>query len=285
MDVMSDPEAKTQPLPTIQSGRPDDVVVVQRPPRRKRRGLAAVIAVIVVLALIVAAFFVGDYFARKAATNYVAQQAATAAGLNSTRGIHVNLGKGYFLLQAISGRINDVTVTIDPLTVQHITGSLTITAHGVPVDTTQPVNSLQVQVTVPVSSIAAKVSTLPQLKKIGVRLTTSGQHLVFSIPFTVFGQKIPIGITATPGVKAGKATLAIDGIELGQNRIPAAQLNQIVPGLSSLLASGQSLCIASALPKELVLRSITVQGKSLHFTLDGNGAKLDHASLSARGSC
>jgi hypothetical protein len=285
MDVMSDPEAKTQPLPTVQSGRSDEAIAPQRPPRRKRRGLAAVITIIVVLGLLVAAFFVGDYFARKAATNYVAQQAATAAGLSSTQHIHVNLGTGYFLPQVISGRINDVSVTIDPLTVQGITGSLAITAHGVPVDTTQPVQSLQVHVTVPVSSIATKASTVPQLKKLGVTLSTSGQHLLFSIPFTIFGQKIPVGITATPGVKAGKATLAIDGIELGQNRIPAAQLDQILPGVSTLLASGQSLCIASSLPKELVLTNITLQGKALHFTLDGNGAKLDHASLSARGTC
>ena len=282
---MSDPDAATLPLPIVPSGRSDDPAGTPNKPRKKRRGLAAVIAIVVVLALLVAAFFVGDYFARKAATNYVAEQAATAAGLSTTDNIHVSLGSGFFLPQILAGHIDTVRVSIDPLTVQGITGTLVISAHDVPTDTTKPVGQLRVDVTVPVKSIAAKADTVPQLKKVGIKLTTSGKHLVFAFPLVLFGQTIPIGVTATPGVAKGKAVLAIDGIQLGQNRIPASQLDRIIPGLSSFLKSGQSLCIASALPKEFTLTSITLKDKSLHFTLNGDGAFLDHAALSRKGTC
>ena len=88
---------------------------VAEAPRKKHRGRRALIVLLVVVVVLVAGFFVGDYFAKKYATGYVRDQVASALGLPSTAPVTVDLGSGSILLQAASGQINDVNITIDPI--------------------------------------------------------------------------------------------------------------------------------------------------------------------------
>src|ERR1700761_6291269 len=127
-------------------------------PRKRHRGRRALIAVLVIVVLLVAAFFVGDYFARKAAASYVQQQVATALDLSSTKPVTVTFGSGSLLLQALSGRIDSVDVGVDPLVVNGLTGTATLTAMGVPLSSTVPVQSLGVVVRVPSTTVKTAIS-------------------------------------------------------------------------------------------------------------------------------
>lgn len=254
-------------------------------PRKRRRGLAAFIVILVVVVLAVVAFFVGDALARQYATGVIQKQMAKAAGTTSPKDVHVSFGTGSFLIQYLTGDIQHVSVNISPVTAAGITGSLKIRATDVPTDLDKPVGTLRVGVVVPVTSLSAKVATVPQLKSLGVRVKPAGTNLQFSGILAVFGQKIPIGVTATPHVVAGKPGLSLDKILLGQNTIPVSQFETVVPGLANVLKSGASLCIASSLPKEFVLTGVAVVGQDLTFTLNGDGAKLNDASLSQKGTC
>ena len=123
------------------------------------------------------------------------------------------------------------------------------------------------------------------MKSLGVSMKPAGTNLQFNAILAVFGQKIPIGVTATPHVVSGKPGLSLDKILLGQNTIPVSQFEAVVPGLAAVLKSGGSLCIASSLPKEFSLTGVRVSGQNLAFTLNGDGAKLNDASLSQKGTC
>jgi hypothetical protein len=254
-------------------------------PRKRRRGLTAFVVILVVLVLLVVAFFVGDALARQYATGVIQKQMAEAVGAASPKDVHVSLGDGSFLLQYLGGDIRHVAVSVDPARVEGITGSLKIRATDVPTDLDKPVGTLRAVVVVPVSSLSAKVAAIPQLGSLGVSLKGAAKSLQFSAILAVFGQKIPIGVTATPHVVAGKPGLTLEKILLGQNAIPVSQFEAVVPGLADVLKSGASLCIASSLPKEFVLTGVSVSGQNIDFTLSGDGAKLNDASLAQKGSC
>jgi hypothetical protein len=278
---VSDPDAVTRPLPTTA----DETAVPHPAPRKRRRGVIALVVVLIVLVLLVVAFFVGDAVAKQYATAYVRDRVATALELKSTKSVHVDLGSGSLIFQALGGRIDDVRVTVDPLTVEGLTGSAVLVAHGVPLDSNTPVTRLSVAVTAPVSTISSKLGSIPELKNLGATVSISGKHVLIGGKLSLFGQSIPLGLSLTPGVSSGRPTFAIDAITIGKNQIPASQLDTVLPGFSDLVKSGQSFCIASALPKDFVLTGMSVHDKALTYTFTGDGVKLNEASLSKKGTC
>jgi hypothetical protein len=254
-------------------------------PRKKRRGRRGLIALLVVVVVLVGAFFVADYVAKKIATSYVQEQVATALDLSSTAGVAVNLGSGSILLQAASGSIDNVTVDVDPLVVDGLSGSATLTAHGVPLSSTTPVQQLQVNITVPETTIGKAITAVPALKQFNPVATVSGSHVVVTGTVAILGFAQKVGVTLNPTVTAGRPGFAIQAAQFDGASISIAQLNNYVPGLSSALQSATSLCIANALPKSFVLTGITLRGTSLVSTFSGNGVELNSASLSEKGTC
>ncbi|HEX4442682.1 MAG TPA: LmeA family phospholipid-binding protein [Galbitalea sp.] len=254
-------------------------------PRRKHRGRRALIALLVVVLVLLVGFFVADYFAKKAATAYVQQQVATALDLSSTAPVAVDLGPGSILVQAATGSIDDVTVTVDPLVIDGLSGTANLTAHGVPLSSTTPVKTLNVNITVPESTIDQAITEVPALKQFKPVVTIAGSRVAVNGTVYILGFAQKIGVTLIPTVSAGKPGFAIKTAEFDGATISVAQLNHYIPGLSAALQSATSLCIANALPKSFVLTGITLQGKSLVSTFSGDGSELNSASLSQKGSC
>jgi hypothetical protein len=258
------------------------VVVV---PRRKHRGRNALVAFLVVLVLLVVAFFVGDYFAKKYAESYVQQRVATALDLSSTAPVSVDLGSGSILLQAASGSISDVTVTVNPLVIDGLAGSATLTAEGVPLSSTSPVQTLQVAVDVPQTTITQAIAQIPAIAQFKPTVTVSGNTVGVAGSFSVLGFVQHLSVSMTPTVAAGVPEFRIETARFNGATISVTQLDKDIPGLATVLQSGTSLCIANELPKDFVLTGISIQGDSLVSTFSGNGVELNDASLSQRGTC
>jgi hypothetical protein len=254
-------------------------------PRTRHRGRNALIVIVVIVLVLVAAFFVGDYFAKKYATNYVRDQIASSLGLPSTAPVTVDLGSGSILLQAATGRINDVNVTVDPIVLDGLAGSATLTAHGVPLNQTTPVTSLDVKVYVPTSTIATAISRVPALASLKPTVKLSGKHVAVTGTIYIFGFPQGIGATLTPKVTAGVPGFSIDTASFDGATVTSAVLDKYLPGLTGLLESGTSLCIANQLPKAFTLTSIAIHGQSIVSTFTGNGVELNAASLSQKGTC
>src|ERR1700712_5181753 len=99
--------------------------------RKRHRGRRALIVLLGIVVILVAAFFVGDYFAKQYATDYVRDKVASSLGLPSSAPVTVDLGAGSILLQAATGRINNVHVTVNPIVLDGLAGTATLMAHGV----------------------------------------------------------------------------------------------------------------------------------------------------------
>jgi hypothetical protein len=277
--VSESSENPTLPLPTIVQVRPST-------PRRRHRGLIALVVIVVVLALLVVAFVVGDRYAHTYATNYVRQKVATALELKSTAPVHVDLGTGSIILQAISGHLDRAKVTVDPLTIQGVTGAATVDATDVPLDSDKPVGTMDVTVRVPTSSIQSQLTkAVPQLRNLGAKFAVSGGHIHVTMQQKLLFITIPISADISPGVKNGAPTFSLDSLTVSGVRVTATTLDRFAPGLLTSLKSGQSICIASYLPKEFTLTGVALAKSSLVYRFSGDGAKLNDAALNDKGTC
>lgn len=254
-------------------------------PRRKHRGRRALIAFLVVIVVLVALVFVGDFVARKIVTNYVQQQVETALNLSSTAPISVDLGPGSVLLQAASGSLNNLDVSVSPLVIDGYSGSATMTAKGVPLSGTTPVEQLKVAVDVPETTITKAITSVPSLAAFKPTVTITGQRVNVDGSVSIFGLSQKIGISMVPQVTAGVPSLSIKSATLDGVTISITQLDRYVPGLSKVLQSGTSICIADQLPKTFVLTGLELRGSSLVSTFTGTGVEFNEASLSHKGTC
>jgi hypothetical protein len=271
--------SETQPLPSV-------VEVQPAQPRKRHRGLVALIVIVVVLALLAVAFVVGDRYARSYATNYVREKVATAVGLKSTAPVHVELGSGSIILQAISGHLDNAKVTVDPLTVQGVKGSAAVVATDVPLDADKKVGTMRITVMVPTTSLQSQLNkALPQLKALGAKYSVVGDHIHVAMKAKLLFLTIPIDADVKPGVKNGGPTFSLESVTVSGVKATAAGLNQYAPGLLTALKSGQSICIANYLPAEFALTSVKLSKSSLVYGFTGDGAKLNDKALSAKGSC
>lgn len=258
--------------------------VVEVPGKNHRRRRALVVLVVVVLVL-VAGFFVADYFAKQYAANYVRDQVASSLGLPSTAPVTVDLGAGSILLQAAGGSISDLTIGVSPLVLDGLSGSATLTAHGVPLNQTTPVQSLDVKVFIPASTITTAISRIPSLAALKPVVTISGQHVEVTGTVSVFGFPQSIGATLLPKVSAGEPSFSIESATFDGVSVSSSALDRYLPGVTSLLESGTPLCIASSLPKAFVLTAVSLKGHSLVSDFTGNGVELNQASLAQKGTC
>jgi hypothetical protein len=254
-------------------------------PGARRRGRRALVVLLVVVLLVVVGFFVADYFAKKYATDYLRAQIASSLGLSSTAPVTVDLGAGSILLQAMSGRINDVNVTITPIVVDGLAGSATLTAHGVPLNQTTPVRSLDVRVSVPTSTVTTAILRVPTLAALKPVVTISGAHVAVDGTVRLFGFPQSIGATLAPTVSNGVPSFAIDSATFGGATVSATALDRYFPGLTTLLQSGTSLCIANELPRAFTLTGITLRDQSIVSTFRGDGVTLNAAALAQKGTC
>jgi hypothetical protein len=273
----------TQPLPTL---RPDDVVYVQPKPRKRHRAIVALVVIVVVLILIAVGLVAADNYAKSYATNYVREKVASALGLKSTAPVHVGLGTGSFLLQVLNGSIDSAQVDVTPLTVDGVRGSALVTAGGVPLDSNKPVNTMEIALTVPASSIQSQLEkALPQLKQLEARFTVGDNKLGVTMRFTVLGISVPVSATVIPGVKNGGPTFTLDTVTIAGQKASAAALEKVFPGFLDTLKSGQSICVANLLPKEFALKDVQVLDNSITYEFSGDGARLNQAALGQKGTC
>ena len=254
-------------------------------PRRKHRGRNALITLIIIVVVLVALFFVGDFFAKKYATDYVRLQIASSLGLPSTAPVKVSLGSGSILLQAATGHIDNVYVTVDPIVLDGLSGSATLVAHGVPLNQTTPVKSLDVTVFVPSSTVATAISRVPSLAALKPKVTLSGHQIAVTGTVYLFGFPQGIGATLTPKVTNGNPSFSIDSATFDNATVSASVLDRYLPGVTSLLESGTSICIANDLPKAFTLSSVTISGGSIVSTFNGDGVELNSAALAQKGTC
>ena len=255
-------------------------------PQKKKRRFGWLIALGVVVVLLVVGFFVGDQIARQYATDLVRDRIIEVLKLDKNTDVAVDLGPGSILVQAIGGTVNDVTVGVPELEFGEISAAATLTAAGVPLDTSKPVEKLGITVTV-TEEQAQKLKTF--LSGIDLKSIELGNGVIsVATDFDVLGLlNVPVAVDLAPSATAGgiafdPKTIALDGNPISVEDLRA---NPLVSARAGQLLQSQTFCVAEYLPQALTLTDVDVVGNNLVLKINGDGTALGGTEISTMGVC
>jgi hypothetical protein len=263
------------------------MTIDQKPEHPKRgRRFRWLIGVPLVAVILIAGLVVGDVIARQYATDFVRARIIEALKLDNNADVTVDLGTEPFLLQALAGSLNTVTVDVAELSLGDITAAATMTAVGLPIDTTQPVEKLAISVTLTEEQVQALRSFLSGIDLTSIKL---GDGVIsVATKFDVFGVlQLPVAVDLVPGAIDGAISFEPQAILLDGKEISVADLraNPLVSALAGQLLASQTFCVAEFLPEAFAIADVAVEGKQLVITITGDGAVLGEPEISIMGVC
>jgi hypothetical protein len=244
-----------------------------------------VLIVIGVLVLLVVVFFVADAAAKRYATDTVRARIIEVLGLDASTPIGVDLGPGSILLQAARGSIDTVTVTADRISWGDLTGSARVVATGVPLDSTKPVGTLGIVVTVTEANVAKLAGYLSGITLTKIELTEG--VIRASADVTVLFATLPVAVDLLPSAHDGAIAFDPTTIRVGTTQLSVDDLrtNPLIGSLAGDILRSQQVCIASYLPKALVVDGVAVVGSQIQISIRGDGTALGDPGLSTLGTC
>lgn len=277
---MSD-DNHTLPYPAADSEHPTLVIPGEGTdaptPRRRKRWPWVIVIVLVVLAVLVVA---AEFIARAVLPGVVRSIVIEQLDLPADQQLDVQ-ADGILLPQLIGGRLDDLHLSTDSVTLEGITGAVDVTAQGVPlrggelagatgtirVDESQ-FTTLLADTDLPVDTVAFDAPNA----------TVSGS-------VSVLGVAIPISLTVEPGVADGDLELTPVGLTVGGLEIDAEQVGSSLGALGADLTQTQRVCIADQLPAGLTLTSLEIDGSAAVIDVDVDGAITTDESLQQPGVC
>ncbi len=249
------------------------------PRRRSRRWIAVLIVVVV---LVAGAVVAAEFIARSVVASTVRSLVVKNVGLPDDQNVDVAVA-GIVLPQLLGGRLDDVTITSNDVTLGPITGDVVVEMRGVPISGGADAEGGTASVALDEDQLRTLLAQIPGFPSGTVQV--AAPDLTFVNELSVFGVGIPVGVSVTPGAANGDLTLAPAGFELGGNSIDADTLRAQFGGVADAILGTQSLCIADRLPAALTLTSATVQGQNLVAAFDIDGGVLNDPALQRDGSC
>ena len=286
---MAEPIAPRNEQPTEQF-EPSQTLVMEVPPekpakRRRRWWMGALIALVITVILLLIAFFVGDALARRYATGLVKEKIVAALKLDPTAAVDVNLGDGSILLQAAAGSLDDLRVHIPEFVLGEVTGEAEITATGVPIDTSKPLGTMGIEVTVDEANVQKLSGYLSGVDLTSIELRDKVIRIGTNID--VLLTNIPVAVDLAPSATDGGISFEPVTVLLGDQQVSVADLRAI-PGISGIvgnLLGSRTVCVASYLPQGLTVEDVTVVGTDLVVSINGDGVALGGAGFSQQGTC
>jgi hypothetical protein len=255
---------------------------VEAPPKPKRRGwIIALIVVAVVVVFGIVAFFVAEALAKDYARGYVRDRIVEVLNLPDDAEVDVDLGGGSIILQALTGRVDQVDVDVAEVALGELTGAVRFHAEGVPLDEASPVDVLRIDFAVGADDLTALGQATDE--NAPTFQFVEGEVLLSS-EFAVFGATIPLSLTLEPSAADGDLVLTPTSITISGETIDPGDdsfFGQILSGLFQ----PQNLCIAASVPQALVLTDATIDDAELVLAFTGDGAAFGGPELSTPGTC
>ena len=270
-------------------GDPAQTLVIELPPepapKKRRRWLGPLITLVIVIIVLLVVFFVGDALARQYATGLVREKIVAALKLDPAAEVDVNLGDGSILLQAAAGSIDDLSVHVSKFSLGEVSGEAEISATGVPLDSSKPLDTLGIEVTVDKANVQKLSGYLSGIDLTSIDLRDS--HIRIGTDLTVLFTTIPVSVDLSPSAKDGGISFEPVTVFLGDQQVSVADLKAI-PGISGLvggLLGSRTVCVASYLPEALSVNDVRVVESDLVVSINGDGATLGGPGLSTNGTC
>lgn len=285
-----EPDKGAEPIqprePNTTEVLPTQVVLVEDPPKRKRRAwIGWLIALLVLAVLLVIAALVGEQLARQYAESYVRERVLESLPVDPETPIAVEIGGGPVLLQAISGEMTQIDVDLPEVTIGDVSGSAVLTATGIPLDETKPVDTLDIELTITEESVRQLSGYLSGVDldsiAVGNGVVTVGTEL--SILFVT----LPITIDLLPSAVDGGIAFEPETITLDDQQISVDDLrnNPLVSSIAGSLLDSQVFCVADSLPSAFRLTDVAVEGSNLVIGVNGDGVIFSDPNLLATGTC
>jgi hypothetical protein len=253
-------------------------------PKRRRRVWPFLVIAIVLVVVIVGAR-VAESAARSYAQDRIRTQLLSSLGLPASTDVLVDFDSGSILLQALSGSLSAVDARVSNLSFGGLSGTAYVHATGVPLDTSKPTKTLEVDYVVTEANLAALGKNLSGVDVTAVTLEKS--EIVAASSITVLGAKVPVSLGLTPSVADGRLVFTPTDIRIAGQTFTAEQLraNPLFGSLASGLLTQQSLCVAQYLPKALTPSVVQIANGSLIVSFSGHGAALGGPEFRTKGSC
>ena len=247
------------------------------PPRFRWIGL--VVALLVVGGLVYFAVVEGDKIARDVARDVVKTGVVSALQLTDGSEVEVELGDGLLLAQAVTGSIDEVTITVPRVSFGAAVGTLRVEASGVPLDPRGPVDTLVATMLVDETNLVAYG---PQLTGVPLTLLTMADADI-TIGADIGG--VPVTVALAPSLNETGGVLFTPGaVTAGGVATTAPELlaGPLAPLAAPMLTS-PGICVADYLPADFTLTSVAVVDKQLAVSAQGTGVRL--SALGTKGTC
>jgi hypothetical protein len=253
-------------------------------PKRRRGWIIALIVIAAVAVLAIIAFIVAEAIAKDYARGYVRDRIVAVLQLPEDATVDVDLGGGSIILQALSGRVDQVDVDVPEVAFGELSGAVRLHAEGVPLDEMSPVDVLRIDFAIGADDLAALGEGGGDAAAPTFELADGEVRL--SSELVIFGAGIPIGLTMAPSAAEGDLVLTPTSVTIGSETFEAGSdddsfFGQLVAGF----LQPQSMCIASSVPQALVLTDATADDAELTLRFRGDGAAFGGPELSTPGTC
>jgi len=248
--------------------------------RRRGRGW---IGLGVFLVILVIGGVVLDNVARGYVGGLIEAKARSSLALPQSTPVTVTVGGTSVLYQAATGKFERVDVAIDKLGVGDLSGKAILTASGIPIKQSQPIDRARV---VFVAGPAELTKLFAEFTGLSVSSVTLGSGAVqVATAVTALGVTVPVAIAFVPSVVGGQLALTPKSLVVNGATLTPAALRSTFGALADPLLATQKVCVAKYLPKQLPLDSVTVKGSSLELAVSGLSVTLSKALLTTKGVC
>lgn len=277
---MSD-ENPTLPYPDHSTEHPTLVIPrdagVEPPKRRRARWPWVLLTVVLILAALVVA---AEFIARAVLPGIVRGIVIEQLELPADQKLDVD-ATGILLPQLIGGRLEELHLSTESVTIGGVTGAADVTATGIPLrggDLTDARGTVRIDADQFTALVAASDLPIDSVAFAEPDVTVSG-----SVP--VLGFSLPVALTVTPGADAGELLLTPVSLQVAGATLDAQQIADRFGSIAEQLTETQRICIADQLPAGLTMTDLAVDGDEVVVDVQVNGAIVTDETLRENGVC
>ncbi|MDR6904546.1 hypothetical protein J2X63_000232 [Agromyces sp. 3263] len=252
------------------------------PPRRRLSRAARIwITVVAIVVALVALVVVADIVIRNVAEARVAEEIRANLPDEVSGDVDVTIGGFSVIAQYLSGSMQQVELSAPELAVQGVPVSVDVVAQDVPVDLASPVGQLTATIQASPEAVNQLVAS-QGIEGVDGDLTFGDGTVGYTGSVSLLGFPIDYTVTARPTAAGDTVLLEPVGVELGSG---GGSFD--VSGLVDRLLGDDPVpvCVAQYLPEGVEVQQIAVAPAGAVVTLEGDGLRLDQATLSQTGSC
>lgn len=251
--------------------------------KRKPKKRTIVGSVLAAVGVVFGALWGLDNWARQQVADYVTEKVEQVLSLENDEPVTVEIAGVSVIAQVLTGTIDEVDVGVEDVTIGEFTGGVSLTAEGIPVDLTKPIDTVQIEFTVNETSIQKIAHVLSATAIDRVQLVDS--EIQFTSEFRVFGFPIDVGVAIEPFAANGEVGFTPTGVTVNGTRSSASALTDKYGSVAESLLRTRSICVARWLPVALTVDDVSVRDDDLVIVIGADKAILDDASLRRLGSC